>query len=185
MSWISRPSCSATSSRSSAEAAGESSLPRRIGVPRSGGSGPVPTPVEELPGRPGHAGEMAPGPPEENKRAWLAAARSSSARSLVQAPDPSAGEGEPQMGVPQDPRGAPETRDRCIGHDYRHGASRRWTRPGATADRADVDPVPESAGLRPSLPRCSLREGRPGGPTVGARGDERRPRDGRDRRTDP
>jgi len=56
------------------------------GVPRSGGSGPVPAPVQGLPGRPGHAREMAPGPPEERRRTWLAAARSSSARSLDQAP---------------------------------------------------------------------------------------------------
>jgi hypothetical protein len=41
---------------------------------------------------------MASGPPEEKKRAWLAAARSSFARSLDQAPDPSAGSGEPRWG---------------------------------------------------------------------------------------
>jgi hypothetical protein len=41
---------------------------------------------------------MAPGPPEERRRAWPAAARSSSARSLDQAPDPSAGTGEPRWG---------------------------------------------------------------------------------------
>jgi hypothetical protein len=105
MSWMSRPLCSAT----------QGPPPRRqasplqhggSGVPRSGCSGPIPQPVEELPGRPGHADAMAPGPAQEKKRAWLAAARSSSARSPVQAPDPSAGEGEPQVGVPQDPRGS-------------------------------------------------------------------------------
>ena len=30
--------------------------------------------VELLPGRPGHAGKVAPGPPAEKRRAWLAAA---------------------------------------------------------------------------------------------------------------
>ena len=82
----------------------------------------------------------------------LAAARSSSARSLDQAPDRSAGEGESQVGVPQDPRGGPEARDRCLGHDHRHGASRWRTRPGPTPDRADLDPVPETACVRPPLP---------------------------------
>jgi hypothetical protein len=185
MSWMSRLSCSPPA---------QGPPPRRqasplqhggSGVPRSGGSGPVPAPLEELPGRPGHAGEMAPGPPEEKKRAWLAAARSSFARSPDQAPDPSAGEGEPQVGLPQNPRGAPEARARCLGHEHRHGAARRRTRPGATPDRADVDPVPETAGVWPPLPRCSLRGGQLGGPPVRARGDDRGPRHGRDRRTDP
>jgi len=44
------------------------------GLPRGGGSCPVRAPVEELPGRPGHAFEMAPGPAEEKERALLAPA---------------------------------------------------------------------------------------------------------------
>ncbi len=41
---------------------------------------------------------MAPGPPEEEKRAWLAAARSSSAQSPDQAPDHPAGSENPRWG---------------------------------------------------------------------------------------
>jgi hypothetical protein len=78
----------------------------RSGLPGGGGPGPVPRLAEELPGRPGHAGEMAPRPPEERARARLAAPRSPSTRFLDQAPDPSAGSGEPQVGLPQDQRGA-------------------------------------------------------------------------------
>jgi hypothetical protein len=95
------------------------------------------------------------------------------------------GRENPRWGYLRIRGGAPETRDRCLGHEHRHGAARRRTRPGATPDRADVDPVPETAGVWPSLPRCSLRGGQLGGPPVRARGDDRGPGHGRDRRTDP
>ena len=49
------------------------------------GSSPVPGPVEELPGRSGHPGEMAPGSAEQ-ARARLAPAWSPSPRSFDQAP---------------------------------------------------------------------------------------------------
>jgi hypothetical protein len=110
---------------------------------------------------------MAPGPPEERARARVAVARSPSARSLDQAHDPSARPGEPQMGLPQDPRGAPEARHRRLGDDHRHGAPRRRTRAGAASDRPHLGPVPTVAELRRALPRASLR---PGGRPPGSRG---------------
>ncbi len=94
---------------------------------------------------------MAPGPAEDKEWAGLAPARSSSARSLHQAPDLSVGSGEPPVGLPQDPRGAPEARHRRLGHDHRHGASPKGARPGATADRAQLDAVPAAPGPRRAL----------------------------------
>jgi hypothetical protein len=74
MSWLSRMRCSA-SSRSFAEAAGGPVRQGGSGLPRGGGPGSVPALAEELPGRPGHAGQIAPGSHQE-KRAGLAPARS-------------------------------------------------------------------------------------------------------------
>jgi hypothetical protein len=76
--------------------------------------------------------------------------------SLDQAPDPSAGQGEPPVGLLEDPRGAPEARHRRLGHDHRHGAQRRRARPGATADRAHLDAVSAAPGPRRALFGASL-----------------------------
>jgi hypothetical protein len=118
-----------------------------------------------------------------SRRANLVSARSPSARSLGQASDPSARSGEPQVGLPQDPGGAPEARHRRLGHDHRHGAPRRRTRPCAASDRPHLDPVPEAPGVRRALPRTCLRpggrpprsRGRPAGADVrsGDRGSNR------------
>src|SRR5919106_7098358 len=94
--------------------------------------------------------------------------RTSSARSLDREPDPSIGPGEPEVGLPQDPRGAPEARHRRLGHDDRHGASPRRPRPGTAAQRADLETVPQVAGERPALSRVSIRRA----------GGRRRPRTG-------
>src|SRR6266511_1560365 len=89
-------------------------------------------------------------------------ARTSSARSLDQEPDPSVRPGEPQVGLPEDPRRAPAARDRRVRHDHRHGASPKRPRPGATAPRADLDAVPEGTGVGPALPRVPIRRAGPG-----------------------
>src|SRR6266545_4603730 len=101
-------------------------------------------------------------------RAAVPSARSSSARSLDQELDPSPGAGEPQVGLPQDPRRAPEARRRRLGPDHRHGASPKRPRPGPPPDRTDLDAVPHVAGVRPAVPRRAVRGER--GPR-GARGD--------------
>src|SRR6266542_278806 len=51
----------------------------------------------------------------------------------------------------------PEARDRRVGHDHRHGASPERPRPGAAADRTDVDPVPPGAGLWPAVLAVPVR----------------------------
>jgi hypothetical protein len=106
---------------------------------------------------------MAPGPGGEEAWAGLATARSSSARSLHQAPDPSVGPREPPVGLLEDPRGAPEAQYRRLGHDHRHGASPKRARPGAATDRAHLDAVPAAPGPRRALFGASLRGGGPPG----------------------
>ena len=112
---------------------------------------------------------------------------SSSARSLDQASDPSPRAGEPEVGLSQDQRGTLEARR----HDDRHGASPQRPRPGATPDRAALATVPEVAGVRPALPRASIRRagqvGRPcTGSAPGSTGPaQRRLGDHRRRRTHP
>jgi hypothetical protein len=62
-----------------------------------------------------------PGSSLEETRAPLARARPSSARSAGQAPDRSVGEGEPQVGLPQDQRRAPLAAS-SLSHPHRHSA---------------------------------------------------------------
>ncbi len=131
----------------------------RPGVPSSGSQAALPGPVEELPGPGGHPRPVAPRPLAGTATWPVSAVRSSPARSLDQASDPSPGPGEPQVGIPQDQGGAPEARHRRLGHDHRHGASPRRPRAGATADWAHLEAVPEGAGLRPALQRASIRRG--------------------------
>jgi hypothetical protein len=130
----------------------------RSGIPGGGCPAALPGPVEELPGPPGHPDPVARGPVEETASTVLAPARSSSARSLDQGADPSHGSGEPEVGVPQDQRRAPEARGRRLGDDHRHGATEGRPRPGAAPGRPDLDPVPPGSGVRPALPQPRSEE---------------------------
>src|SRR5712691_4180749 len=133
--------------------------------------------MEELLGGPGHPPPVAPRAREE-ARAPVPPARSPSPRSLDQAADPPPGPREPQVGLPQDQGRAPEARRRRLGHDHRHGASPRRTRPRAPTNRTDLDAVPPAAGVRPALSRRAVRGGPEpcgtgGGPATGEAGPAR------------
>jgi hypothetical protein len=111
---------------------------RRSGVPGRCCRAAVPGSMDELPGGPGHAPQVAPRALEA-ARAPVPPSRSPSAGSRDQAPDPSTRSGEPQVGLPQDQRRAPEARRRRLRHDHRHGASPRWPQPGPPPDRTDLE----------------------------------------------
>ena len=120
---------------------------RRSGVPRSCWPAALPGPVEELLGGPGHARQVAPRALEASAQASVPPARPPSTGFLDQAPDPSTRSRKPEVGLPPDQRRTPEARHRRLGHDHRHGVSPRRPRPGAAAERTDLDAVPEAAGL--------------------------------------
>ena len=126
------------------------------GVPGSRRPAALPRPVDELPRRLRHPGEVASRAIKEETRTCVPPARPPAARSRDQEADRSARSRESPVGVPPDPGRAPEARRRRLGDDHRHGASRERPRPGAPSDRANLGAVPQAAGLRPPLPRCLL-----------------------------
>jgi hypothetical protein len=109
---------------------------RRSGVPGSRRPAALPRPMDELPRRLRHPGEVAPRALKEETRTCVPPARPPPARCRDQEADRSARSGESPVGLPPDPGRAPEARHPRLGDDHRHGASREPTRPGAPSDRA-------------------------------------------------
>ncbi len=84
--------------------------------------------------------------PEEVDVSPAESAGKAAARYRGPRPDPSYGQGEPEIGLPQDPRGACQARDPRVGHDDQDDPSSRGTRSGSSPLRAELEPVPSSTG---------------------------------------